>query len=290
MRHRVRNAFVGLVLAAGMAGCAAVGPASISSGGPPLDGQTTSQPSAGQPGTGQSPDQAPQPAADTRSPVQKARWVIKTHYGPITSDDPAVKGQKVALLTFDDGPSPEYTPRILDILKEQGIQAIFFVNAPAKAHPDLIRRMVAEGHIVGTHTMTHPLLTDLSEAQQRQEIGEIADIVTEITGKRPYYFRAPFGAYNETTLAILQDLQMQLLNWDHGSGDWMDVRDGYKDPAIVINDVLSEVPRNSQMTPLHPGSVILFHDTLKQTAEALPAIIAGLKAKGYAFVLPVEGQ
>jgi len=79
---------------------------------------------------------------------------------------------------------------------------------------------------------------------------------------------------------------MQLLNWSHGSGDWMEVQDGYKDPAILTHDVLAETPRNTNMTPLHPGSVILFHDTLRHTAEALPAIMEGLKAKGYSFVLP----
>jgi peptidoglycan/xylan/chitin deacetylase (PgdA/CDA1 family) len=313
MMRRLGTALVGLLLAASMAGCAAVTPPGTTTQAKPAEtatggsgyeastngGQTgaagqTPAPGDGPAQTGQTqptaPGTPPPPPADTRTDVEKARWVINTHWGPVVSDDPAVQGKKVALLTFDDGPSPAYTSRVLDTLKEHGVKAIFFVNGPAAEHPDLIKRMVAEGHLVGTHTLTHPLLTDLGAEGQRQEIGDIADIVEQITGKRPYYFRAPFGAYNDTTLAILKDLNMQLLNWDHGSGDWMDVRDGYKDPAIVIQDVLSEVPRNAQMTPLHPGSVILMHDTLRHTAEALPGIITGLKEKGYEFVIPAEGR
>lgn len=227
---------------------------------------------------------APAPAAP--APTPQLKWMARGHWGPVYTDDPAGEAQQAAVLTFDDGPSPQYTPRILDTLREHGVKAIFFVNGQAGKHPELIRRIVAEGHILANHTMNHENLTTLSPAEQRQQIADLNEMLTEITGGKPYWFRAPFGAFDDDTLAILDELGMQLLNWSHGSGDWMEVHDGYKDTAILIHDVLSEKPRNANMTPLHPGSVILFHDTLRHTAEALPEIIKGLQEKGYSFVIP----
>ena len=233
------------------------------------------------------PAPPPEPAKAPEAPAAPlVKWLVNGHWGPVYTEDPAAKEMLTAVLTFDDGPSEAYTAHILDTLKEQGAKAIFFVNGHAAQHPDLIRRIVAEGHTLGNHTMTHENMTTLSAAEQRSQIADLNQILQGITGQQPYWFRAPFGAFDDDTLAILSDLGMQLLNWSHGSGDWMEVRDGYKDPAVLIQDVLSETPRNSNMTPLHPGAVILFHDTLRHTAEALPEIIKGLKAKGYTFVIP----
>ncbi|HYF91853.1 MAG TPA: polysaccharide deacetylase family protein [Symbiobacteriaceae bacterium] len=232
------------------------------------------------------PEPAAPPPEPAAPPEPAVSWVVRGHWGPVYTENPSAGETKAAVLTFDDGPSEEYTGHVLDTLKEHGAKAIFFVNGHAARHPDLIRRIVAEGHTLGNHTMTHENLDTLSPAQQRSQIDGVNQIIKEITGQQPYWFRAPFGAFDDDTLAILSDLHMQLLNWSHGSGDWMEVEDGYKDPAIVIHDVLSETPRNSNMTPLHPGAVILFHDTLRHTAESLPEIIKGLKEMGYTFVIP----
>ncbi|MDF2628514.1 MAG: polysaccharide deacetylase [Symbiobacteriaceae bacterium] len=235
------------------------------------------------------PPPAP-PSPPLSPPEPKASWFVEGHWGPVYTDDAEAKERKVAVLTFDDGPSPEYTNLVLDTLKARGARAIFFVNGQAAQHPELIKRILAEGHLVGNHTMTHEDLRSLSRAEQYEQIAGLNDAVRAITGEQPHWFRAPFGSFNDDTLAILAELGMQLLNWSHGSGDWMDVHDGYKDPAILIHDVLAETPRNASMTPLHPGSIILFHDTLRHTAEALPKIMDGLQEKGYSFVLPEPSQ
>ncbi|HWI63146.1 MAG TPA: polysaccharide deacetylase family protein [Symbiobacteriaceae bacterium] len=231
-------------------------------------------------------EQPVEPAKPPEPPAPQVKWLVSGHWGPVYTEDAAGKEQKAAVLTFDDGPSEEYTPLVLDALKAEGVKAIFFVNGHAGQHPDLIRRIVAEGHILANHTLNHENLTTLSAAEQRSQIAGVNEVLQQITGQKPYWFRAPFGAFDDDTLAILDELGMQLLNWSHGSGDWMEVRDGYKDPGLLTSDVLAEQPRNANMTALHAGSVILFHDTLRHTAEALPGIIQGLKAKGYTFVLP----
>lgn len=236
---------------------------------------------------------APEPAAPApaeTAPVSPApppgRWVLQHDYGPLVSDDPAARDRKVVLLTFDDGPHPVYTPRILDTLREYNVRALWFVTANAGKYPDLLRRIAAEGHRIGTHTLNHENLRSLDRDGQRRAIVGVNEMVARITGIKPRYFRPPYGAFNADTRAVLAELGMTLMNWDHGSGDWMDLQDGYKDPQVVIQDTLSERPRNPRLTALHPGAIILFHDTHKHTAEALPAIIRGLREKGYEFILP----
>lgn len=194
---------------------------------------------------------------------------------PLVPSDPSVQ-QKVAMLTFDDGPS-NYTPEVLDRLKEAGVKAVFFITGYGAAeHPELLKRIHEEGHLLGIHTMTHPNMTELSREEQIEEIQPLIDLITEVTGERPRYFRPPFGAYNDTLLATLDELGLELINWSNGSLDWEGVVDGYKDPNQVVADVLDQ---------LHPGSVILAHDTMKHTAEAVPLIIEALRAEGYEFVV-----
>lgn len=194
---------------------------------------------------------------------------------PLVPSDPSVD-RKVAMLTFDDGPSA-YTPEVLDGLKEAGVKAVFFITGYGAAqHPDLVRRIHEEGHVLGIHTMTHPNMTQLSRAEQIEEIQPLIDLITEVTGLPPRYFRPPFGAYNDELLATLDELGLELINWSNGSLDWEGVVDGYKDPNQVVADVLDQ---------LHPGAVILAHDTMKHTAEAVPMIIQALRAEGYEFVV-----
>ncbi len=254
----------------------------------PPPATTATQPPSSQPAPeAKEPSDLPRTAEPAPAPAPPpVKWIVKTRYGPIVSDDPAAAGKKVAMLTFDDGPHPENTAKILEVLKANQVTALFFVTGNAARYEDVLRQVAEQGHLIGTHTLNHENLRFMTREQQRQAIVGVNETVERVTGRKPRYFRPPFGAYNDDTLALMQELEMQLINWDHGSGDWMDTRDGYKDPAIVIQDVLSEQPRNNQMTPLHPGSIILFHDTLRHTAEALPEIIKGLRELGYEFVTP----
>lgn len=214
------------------------------------------------------------------------RWQVDSASATVFSDDPAAAGLRPVMLTFDDGPSPATTPMVLDALRAAGVRAVFLVTGAAADHPDLIRRIQAEGHVIGNHTLHHENLTTLSREEQRAQITDLNAIIRSITGETPCYLRPPYGAYDADTEAVAEDLGMTILTWSHGSGDWMDAVNGYKDPQEVVADVLAEVPRSDAMTPLHPGAVVLMHDTLRHTAEALPLVLDGLREMGYVVVAP----
>lgn len=196
---------------------------------------------------------------------------------PLTADDPAAEGKKVVMLTFDDGPSPTgTTARILDTLKENHVKAMFFVTGYGATNRDLLEREFKEGHVLGTHTQTHAYLPDLSVAQMRQEIEPVITTVAEVTGTRPKYFRPPNGAYNDALRALLEEEGQELINWSDGSLDWDGLEDGYKEPKLVVDQVMNYI---------HPGAVVLMHDTHEHTADALPELIRQIRAAGYEFVV-----
>lgn len=189
----------------------------------------------------------------------------------ITTQDPRAKDRKVVMLTFDDGPSKEATARILDTLKEYNVKALFFVTGYGAKNRDLLERIHREGHTIGNHTSNHENLTKLTKEQMRQEIAPVNQMIEQITGKKPKYFRPPFGAYNKAEGEVLKEFGLEWMNWSVGSLDWET-----KDPKQVVRNVLDQV---------HPGANVLLHDTHVHTAEALPEIIRGLKEKGYEFAV-----
>lgn len=224
------------------------------------------------------------PAPGDGAEQPRVSWYQKAPGYPLVTDDPAAREQKVAMLTFDDGPRPGTTEKILDALKAENVKAIFFVTGYSAKNEELLRRIAAEGHIIGTHTMSHENLRDKSKEEQRAEIVGVNEMVERVTGYRVRYFRPPFGAYNADTLALMEELGLVLINWSHGSRDWVGLENGWKDPALVVRDVLAETPPDAQATRLHPGAIILLHDTHPHTAEALPEILDGLREKGYQLV------
>lgn len=226
---------------------------------------------------GDSSSQPPQETPPPPPPEQPAiKWYAPSIGMPLKSDDPAAQGKKVIALTFDDGPSNTgTTARILDILAEQNVKATFFITGYGAKNMDLVERIYKEGHALGPHTMTHPNLAELSPAEQREEIEPLVKLIEGVTGKAPHYLRPPFGSYDDNLEALMKDMNMEIMNWSLGSLDWDGTKDGYKDPNLVVKDVLDNA---------HPGAVVLMHDTLRHTAEALPEILKGLKAEGYEFV------
>lgn len=176
-------------------------------------------------------------------------------------------------LTFDDGPSPIYTPQILDILKKYNIKATFFVvGTSAKKYPELIKRIYAEGHYVNEHTMTHPMLTRLPKDQWYWEMVEPANIVKNIIGKRPVCLRYPFGMSNQAIRDYIRSQNMMPLAMGFNSFD-------YDRPGV--EKIASWVLKNA-----HSGQVFLMHDGYaerQQTVAALPIIIEGIRKKGLGF-------
>jgi len=195
---------------------------------------------------------------------------------PLGSEDPRSEDLRVAMLTFDDGPDQHYTAAVLDVLKEKQVRAIFFITGYGAKHEDLLYRIHEDGHILAVHGMTHANLTRIPVEQIREEMAPLVTIIQDVTGEAPRYFRPPYGAYNANVRAVAEELGLLLVNWTNGSLDWFGVDvDGYKDPQIVVNDVMEQ---------LHRGAVILMHDNKRHTLEALPTIIDLIRAEDYEFV------
>jgi peptidoglycan/xylan/chitin deacetylase (PgdA/CDA1 family) len=179
--------------------------------------------------------------------------------------------KKQIAITFDDGPHPEYTPKLLAILKQCDAKATFFVvGRKAKQYPDLVRAEIAAGHEVGNHTYDHLNLTKLPIVQAAAEIQACGDVLKSITHKKTAIFRPPGGDYNTEVGGIANDLGYTIILWTDDPGD-------YADPAkkVLLNRTLDRVEN---------GGIILIHDGVQETIDLLPTILQTLKDHGYEFV------
>lgn len=190
------------------------------------------------------------------------------------SDAPA----NVVLFTFDDAPAPDgYALDIANTLESMDVNAIFFVNGMYLEDPEyaaVLKDIHDRGFEIGNHTYYHPDLTTYNYEQQRQEIVGTSDKIEEITGERPRFMRPPFGLYNETTLQIVAEDNMQLMNWSYGY-DW-EVQ--YQEPSALA-DIMVNTPY------LGNGANLLMHDR-SWTAAAVEDIVSGIQSKGYEIVDP----
>jgi peptidoglycan-N-acetylglucosamine deacetylase len=196
-----------------------------------------------------------------------------------------VRGQGDAnrvALTFDDGPDPDYTPLILDVLKEYDVPATFFLmGARAAMNPELTKRIDSEGHEIANHTYWHPDLVEEGEVDILvEEVNRTEDTLADILGYRTRLFRAPYGFLYEELVEELDNLNYSVIAWDVDSLDWEDLT-----PEEISENVLPIVV---------PGSIILMHDggspetDRTQTAESLRIIIPELQEQGYEFVTVSE--
>lgn len=176
-------------------------------------------------------------------------------------------GRRVAL-TFDDGPDPQRTPAVLDLLARQGVRATFFVvGARAEAHPELVRRMVAEGHVVGNHSYTHSWRFPLrSLGRTVEELRRTGEVLHRITGQQPRLFRPPFGVTNPTIARAVRRLGLDPVGWSIRSLDTMG-----QSPERVAARILRR---------LHPGAVILLHDRCAGSERLIGLLVEGLRSRG----------
>jgi peptidoglycan-N-acetylglucosamine deacetylase len=223
----------------------------------------------------------PQPQATPAPPAADYASVPQPTPGPVilpgkhsyTSCN--VQGMYIAM-TFDDGPSAQLTPKLLDILKERGIKATFFVVGRNVAeYPDIVRRMADEGHEVANHSWSHPALTKLGAESLRKQIESTNEVIAKTTGKRPVLMRPPYGA----TSAILnkrlsEQFGLKVILWSVDPLDWK-----YRNSNRVYNTIT----QNTQ-----PGSIILVHDIHATTVAAMPATLDALLGKGYKFATVSE--
>ena len=183
--------------------------------------------------------------------------------------------QPVLYLTFDAGYENGYTAQILDILKKHQVPAAFFlVGNYLEKNPDLVRRMAAEGHMVGNHTMHHPDMSKIAEkAAFQKELEELEKLYISITGqKMAKFYRPPQGIYSETNLQMAKDLGYKTVFWSLAYMDWQN--DNQPTAAYALEKL---IPRT------HNGAVVLLHSTSKTNAEILDELLTKWKEMGYTF-------
>ncbi|MFJ4982683.1 polysaccharide deacetylase family protein [Streptomyces sp. NPDC088732] len=190
------------------------------------------------------------------------------------------KGPRGVNITIDDGPDPTWTPQVLQVLKDNGVKATFcMVGTQAQAHPDLVKAVVAAGHRLCDHSVSHDTtMNTKSRAYQAKEILDAERMITEASGGvAPLYYRAPGGAFTPYSRQLAASRGMRPLGWNVDSED-------FKQPgtAALVGTVKNEIAN---------GPTVLFHDAggdRGQTVEALRQVLPWLKQQGYAFGFPVR--
>ena len=180
------------------------------------------------------------------------------------------KGKYVAL-TFDDGPHPKVTPRVLKTLKEYNAKATFFMlGVQVEYYPDMAKKVAEAGNEIGNHSKSHPNLANMSLSGVRKQIKESSDRIEAATGVQPMLFRPPYGAMNESVKKVSKEQKTPIILWSVDSLDWKSRN------AIAVN---KEVAKS-----IRPGSIVLMHDIHASTADALPQMLKSLKKQGYQFI------
>ena len=197
-------------------------------------------------------------------------------FGPVVTHLPG--DEPVVSITFDDGPNPRATPRILEILRREGVHATFFVlGRHVERWPELVRRMAVEGHQLGNHGFFHKKLHRRSPGYVRDDITRGTEQIVRASGVRPRHFRAPHGFRSPWVTPIAASLGQRTVGWSLGV--WDSARPG------------AEAITSRALAGMHAGSILLLHDgdgydpdgDRSQTVEALPSIIEGLRRRGFRF-------
>ncbi|HEL2205255.1 TPA: polysaccharide deacetylase family protein [Streptococcus suis] len=171
-------------------------------------------------------------------------------------------------LTFDDGPNPNTTPVVLDLLKKYNAKATFFVVGKAVAGNEaILRRMVAEGHVIANHTWNHPNLVTISGEQVQREIQDTQAAITEATGIVPTMVRPPYGSVNQ---AVINQMGLPSIYWSVDSKDWKS-----RNPQAILKEIKEQTC---------PGSIILMHDIHQSTVDSLESVLQYLTGEGYNMV------
>jgi peptidoglycan-N-acetylglucosamine deacetylase len=207
-------------------------------------------------------------AAPTPSPVNSPP---PAGLKPATYFQANVDGPYIAM-TFDDGPSPETTPRLLDILKQRNIKATFFmIGQNAERNPEIVKRILADGHEIGNHSWTHPQLAKLPDDKVAEEITKTQNAIKNASGYTPKLLRPPYGSITSRQKEWIENqFGLSVILWSVDPFDWK--RPG----ASVIEQRI--------LAGASPGAIILSHDIHKQTIDSMPATLDALAAKGYKFV------
>jgi len=184
-------------------------------------------------------------------------------------------GKRLAL-TFDDGPSPQYTPAYLEVLREHGVRATFFmVGRQVKSSPELAAMIAADGHDIGNHTFDHPNLRRVSNDTIQQQIQGTNDLLEQATGQQIRYFRPPGGNTNQNVTDIAAGKGLRVIMWNIDPRDW----ERGKTSDQIVNHILNN---------LQPGGIVVMHERKPQTLAALPVLINRLREQGWELVTVTE--
>lgn len=176
-------------------------------------------------------------------------------------------------LTFDEGYENGYTADILDTLKEKGVHAVFFVTLPyVKGQPELVQRMIDEGHIVGNHSNKHITYPSLSLEEAKEDLMSLHQYMLDTYQYKMTVFRFPEGNFSEQTLALVQSCGYKSLFWSFAYKDWY--TDNQPNPADALSSMLNKA---------HPGAIYLLHAVSATNAQVLGDFIDGMQEKGYVF-------
>jgi peptidoglycan/xylan/chitin deacetylase (PgdA/CDA1 family) len=263
----------GLMLGvAGAVGCANQRLAAATLNQTPAPGGPTSPSRSPQPGQTGAADASPHPTGPAKPkphPTPTATDTIAPAHPVYYVDD----GPMTIALTIDDGPSPIYTPQILQILAKYKVTASFsMVGENVTYYPGVARDVADAGHVIINHTWDHADLATLTEPQTRAEIGNASDAIHTAVGRVPTIFRAPYGAWSRTTLEYCASEKLMALDWSVDPRDW--ARPG-------VSKIVSNILKNTGT-----GSIILEHDgggDRSQTVAALKIAIPRLLDEGYRF-------
>ena len=208
-------------------------------------------------------------------PVGNVAAEYLAKYNAYYMGDAADAGGKNVYLTFDAGYENGYTAGILDVLKGEKVPAAFFVVGNfVEENPELVKRMTAEGHIVGNHTMHHPDMSAISdEAGFRKEMRELEEAYKAATGEEMLkFYRPPQGKYSEKNLEMARDMGYTTVFWSLAYVDWLQDSQPSREEALNILN-----------RRIHPGAIVLLHSTSKTNGEILKELIEGWKEQGYTF-------
>lgn len=185
----------------------------------------------------------------------------------VTNKEERMENRKIAI-TFDDGPDPVYTPQLLDGLKERGAKASFFLmGKQAEAHPELVRRMQEEGHLIGNHTYSHIQLTKKNREAFKAELKKTNELLTGITGEEVLFVRPPYGCWDKS---LETELTMLPVLWNIDPLDWSSTN-----VSGIVKKVTDKAKENA---------VILMHDEYASSVTAALKIVDILQEEGYEFV------
>lgn len=180
--------------------------------------------------------------------------------------------EKKLSISFDAAWGCEKTQSILDVLADNQVTATFFLtNIWLKEYPDMAKNIADAGHEIAMHSVSHPHMPELTEAQMQQELAENYQLISETTGYEPELFRFPFGDYDTRSMKVVKENGFYPIQWSIDSLDWQESK--------TKDDIVNRVTLG-----LHPGAIILCHNNGTHTAEAIAEIIPYAKKQGYTFV------